>query len=139
MITPILIIIPVVIIVLILALIFIFLRIRQLNQEEKKKKERREFLEKSIKLEGRAKTPKESLIMLRDISKKFFKDYFNENKERTYLEIAEKLKSKKEQKMAEFCEKMDYLIYSGAEISKENALEMINEFDSIVKSAKGHN
>lgn len=126
----------VVFLLLVIALIFILLRIRQLNQEEKKEKEKREFLEKSIKLEGKASTPEESLIILNNISKKFFREYINEKKEMTYLEMAEKLKNKKNQRMSEFCEKMDYFLYSGTKITKEDALKMINEFSEIVNKAK---
>ena len=123
--------------VLVLALLFILLRIRQLNREEKMEKEKKEILEKSIKLEGKASTPEESLIILNNISKKFFKEYLHEKKEMTYLEMAEKLKSKKYQKMAEFCEKMDYLLYSGVKINREEALKMIDIFSEIVNKAKG--
>jgi len=131
-----LIIILIVLLVLVLALIFILLKIRQLNKEVKKEKEQRDTLEKSIKLEGNAKTPEESLMMLNHISKKFFKEYINEKKEMTYLEMAEKLKNNKYPKMSEFCERMDYLLYSGAKISKEDALNMITDFSEIVNKAK---
>jgi len=126
----------IVLLVLVLALIFILLKIRQLNKNVKKEKEQRELLEKSIKLEGKANTPEESLMMLNQISKKFFKEYINEKKEMTYLEMAEKLKNKKYPKMSEFCEKMDYLLYSGVKINKEDAIKMINDFSEIVDKAK---
>jgi len=125
-----------ILLLLVLALIFILLRIRQLKQEEKKVNEKREFLEKSIKLDGKASTPRESLMILSNISKKFFKEYLNEKKEMTYLEFADKLKKKKEQKMSDFSEKMDYLLYSGTDIGKEDALKMINDFSEIVNKAK---
>jgi len=125
-----------VLLMLVLALVPIILRIKQLNREEKKGKEKREFLENSIKLEGKASTPEESLITLNHISKKFFKEYLNEKKEMTYLEMAEKLKNKKDSKMAEFCKKIDYFLYSGAKINKEDALKMINDFSEIVNKAK---
>jgi len=126
----------IVLLLLVIALVLVLLKMRQLNREVKVDKERREILEKSIKLEGKATTPKESLIILNNISKKFFKEYINEKKEITYLEMAEKLRTKKYQKMAEFCEKMDYFLYSGTEINKEDALKMINEFSEIVNKAK---
>ena len=122
--------------VLVLILVLILFKIKQLNREEKKEKEEREVIEKSIKLEGKASTPEESLTTLNSISKKFFKEYLNEKKEMTYLEMAEKLKNKKYPKMSKFCEKMDYLLYSGTKISKEDALKMINEFSEIVEKAK---
>ena len=134
--TLIIIITPAVLLLLVLALVFILLRIRQLNREEKRGKEKREFLEKSIKLEGKASTPEESLITLNHISKKFFKEYLNEKKEMTYLEMAEKLKNKKDSKIAEFCKKMDYFLFSGTKITKEDAIKMVNEFSEIVKKAK---
>jgi len=136
MIKSLLIIIPFIAVVLVLALGFILLKLKQLNKKKEIEEQKRKNIEKSLAFEGKAKTPKESLMMLNDIAKKFFKDYFNEKKEMTYLEIIEKLRGKKDQKTAGFCEKMDYLLYSRIEINKENALEMINEFDNIVKRAK---
>jgi ABC-type anion transport system duplicated permease subunit len=136
MITFTLIAISVVVIVLVLALAFILLKLKQLKKKKEEEEQKKKNIEKSISFEGKAKTPKESMIMLRDIAKKFFKDYFNEKREMTYLEMAEKLREKKKQKMAEFYEKMDYLFYSGINISKKDALEMIEEFDNIVKEAK---
>ena len=126
----------IVLLLLVIALIVVFLRIKKLKKEEKIERGRKQTLEKSITLEGKAQTPRESLVMLSHIAKKFFKEYLNEKKEMTYLEMAEKLKTKKAEKMAEFSEKMDYFLYSGIEISKESALRMINEFSEIVKSRK---
>jgi hypothetical protein len=131
MITIILIII--ILLLLVSALIFLLLKIRQVKHEEKEDEEKRELLEKSIKLEGKARTPKESLVMLHNISGKFFKGYINDKKEMTYLEMAKRLKN---QKMSKFCERMDYLLYSGTKITKEDALEMINDFNEIINNAK---
>jgi hypothetical protein len=120
----------------VLALLIILLRIWQLNKKEKKEEEKKESIEKSIKLEGKASTPEESLMMLNHISKKFFKEYLNEKKEMTYIEMAEKLKNKKYKKMSEFCENMDYFLYSGTKVTKEDALKMINDFSAIVNKIK---
>lgn len=124
------------IIAIILILIFINVRrkkkIEQLQEAEKKQK----TIGKYIGLNESLKNPKESLISLNKIAREFFKEYLNQKHIETYSEIEDELIKRKEKSMMGFCENMNYLLYSGKTIAKEDALLMINQFNDILRDKK---
>ncbi|MBM3247398.1 hypothetical protein FJZ17_02575 [Candidatus Pacearchaeota archaeon] len=91
------------------------------------------------KIKGTSKkveSPKESLEHLSKLSKDFFKNYLKIRNETTFKEMAEILKRKNEPSLAEFCEKMEFQLYSGKEINKQEVLGLIDQFIAITKSHK---
>ena len=117
----------------ILVLLIIFAITLRLNPKIKQKQEKK--VEK-IKLENNLKHPREALIKLNLLSKKFFKEYLHEHAELTFKEIAENLKKKRRFEYIDFCDKMDLALYSGREIKPQEVKELIEEFISLTKKAE---
>jgi biopolymer transport protein ExbB/TolQ len=109
---------------------------KQILEEERAKQE---SIKKSMGLEKNPKSPKESIIILNKIAREFFREYLKNKHQETYTEIEEGLKKKKEAEMVKFCENMNYLLYSGKEIKKEDSLKMIELFNNIIRKSKTNN
>jgi len=108
-------------------------------KKAKKSKKHKEGLEALKKIKGTSKkveTPEESLSHLNKLALDFFKNYLKIKHEITFREIAEILKVKRENHLAEFCDKMEYSLYSGKNVSKKDALSLIEEFIEITKHHK---
>lgn len=104
--------------------------------KEDKKQENQNTIKRILNINRKIKNPKESLLALNKISKDFFKLYLKDEDQETYSEMETALRKKGKIEMAEFCEKLDYLLYSGKEITKAQAIEMIEEFTKIIKHKK---
>jgi hypothetical protein len=126
---------PIVLSLVAIILLFFLLRVKSKNKaiEEKHSKEAYNQV-KGTKIN--IKTPKESLDSLNKLAKNFFKNYLNTKGELNYIEIAELLNKKNESSLADFCKKMDYYLYSGKEITKSEALEMVNNFILLSRNKK---
>jgi len=104
--------------------------------KEDKKQENQNTIKRILNINRKIKNPKESLLAMNKISKDFFKLYLKDEDQETYSEMETALRKKGKIEMAEFCEKLDYLLYSGKEITKAQAIEMIEEFTKIIKHKK---
>ena len=90
--------------------------------KEDKKQENQNTIKRILNINRKIKNPKESLLALNKISKDFFKLYLKDEDQETYSEMETALRKKGKIEMAEFCEKLDYLLYSGKEITKAQAI-----------------
>jgi biopolymer transport protein ExbB/TolQ len=125
--------------IIILAALFLILylkRARKAKKQEIEEKQKQEFLKKNLGLNREIKNPKESLLTLNKIAREFFREYLRSRHEENFTEIEEALKKKKHSEAAKFCEDMNYLLYSGKPVKKEDAIKMINDFDSIMSGLK---
>jgi hypothetical protein len=120
------------ILLLVLIISIIAIKILKKNMKEAKK----EISEQKVAKRNEIKNPKDSLLNLNKVSKEFFKKYLNTKSELTYSELSKILKKKKENDMADFCDKLDFLLYSGKVIKKEQVLELINSFLEVTRKAK---
>jgi len=119
--------------ILLIVLIIIYKKAEKARIKKQEAIKREDLMEKSFGVDKTIKNPLESLHSLNKIAKRFFKEYLKEKYELTYREFAEKFKLKKDPYTANFCEKMNYLLYSGKKVSREEVLDMIEEFYKIVK------
>jgi len=119
--------IPIVLSILAIMLFIILLIVKSKNKV-KQKQESNEAYNKVRGNKTKIETPRESLESLNKLAKNFFKNYLRLKSELTYLEISEILRKKKESSLVDFCERMDYYLYSGKEITKPEVLAMINQF-----------
>ena len=125
------------IVILLIVLVFLIMKRRKIKEQEKQKQEeKKKEITKSIGLEKNPKNYRESLIMLNKMAKEFFKEYLKNKHQETYAEIEEALKKKKEKYMVDFCEEMNYLLYSGKEIKKEDSIRMMEKFNVIIAKSK---
>lgn len=125
----------IIVLLIILIITVIILTIKKINLKKQLEQEealKQESIKKTMGVEKNPKNPKESLIILNKIAREFFREYLKNKHQETYSEIEESLKKKKETDMVNFCEEMNYLLYSGKEIKKEDSLKMIEKFNSIV-------
>jgi biopolymer transport protein ExbB/TolQ len=125
-------------IAIILLIIFILLSrikiVKRKKVQEQQDNAKKVLLKEMHKVNKKIKNPKESLLELNKVAKEFFREYLKENKEDTYVELEQLLKRKNQKDMIGFCEKMDFLLYSGKPVTKSQALEMIEELRKIIKS-----
>lgn len=105
----------------------------------KKRINHRQSVEALKKVKGtnkKVESANESLIHLNKLSKDFFKNYLRIKNEITFKEMAEILRRKNESSLAEFCDKMEFYLYSGRSITKPEVLGLIDQFIAITKSHK---
>lgn len=125
--------------ILLIVIAIILLILLYFIKKAKKNHKHKESLEVLRKIKGttkRVETPEESLAHLNKLALDFFKNYLKIKHEITFVEIAEILKAKKEYKLAEFCDKMEYNLYSGSQVNKKRVLSLIEEFIDITKHHK---
>ena len=127
--------IPIILSIIAIALLLILLKVKAKNKAAQEK-ETHETYNEVRGTRTKIETPRESLESLNKLAKNFFKSYLNLRSESDYLEISELLKKKNESGLAEFCEKMEYYLYSGKEITKTEAVDMINSFILLTKNKK---
>lgn len=118
-----------ILIVLLLMLIIVRKKVKKdIEKNQQRTIEKMQWFSKKI------KSPKESLLVLNHVAKDFFKAYLRNKSELTYREMSAILRNKKKDIWADFCDEMDYHLYSGKEVSRSEALTLINSFISIVRT-----
>lgn len=127
--------IPIILSIVAIILLLALLKVKAKNKALQEK-ETKETYDEVKGTKNKIQTPKESLESLNKLSKNFFKSYLNIKSELNYLEISELLHKKNESALADFCQKMDYYLYSGKEITKSEALSMVNDFIMLTKNKK---
>ncbi len=126
---------PIILLIIALILSALLLLIKNRNKIKERNEAKRAYAEIQSKKE-KIETPKDSLESLNKLAKNFFKNYLKLKAELTYPEISEILKQKKESGLADFCNRMDYLLYSGTTLTKQDAIAMANQFIFLTKSKK---
>ena len=121
--------------ILILALIFTFVSNKKFKKRTKRKADTKNHLKK-IKNQKTNITVQEQLIFLDKKVKEFFKTKTNENKKLTYTEIIKELKQKNNMAPIPFCKKMNYYLYSGKNITKNDVKNLENHFKKITNKEK---
>jgi len=128
-------------IILTLSIILVALLILILILKRKKKKVEKQYREnffQKVNLVNKIKDPKDSLLTLSKIVKDYLKEYLQEKEGLTYKELSIVLRQKKDEVFANFCDALDYYLYSGIEIKKEIVLRLIDKFIELVrKKEKG--
>lgn len=127
--------IPIVLSFIAIILLLALLKVKSKNKALEEK-ETRETYNEVRGTKDKVETPKASLESLNKLAKNFFKNYLHTKSELNYLEISELLDKKNESALADFCKKMEYYLYSGKEITKQEALEMVNNFIMLTKNKK---
>ena len=90
-----------------------------------------------VKVKEKEKTPSEELYKWSKGVKNFFKNYLRLEEDLTFTEIAKVLRSKKNrgekkrEKLAKFCEKLNYFLYAKESISREDVENLKKEFREI--------
>lgn len=116
---------------------------RKEAQEKKKIRDSKDIhkiaLKEMLGIDRKIKNPKESLLILKKVAREFFKNYLKLDKQDTCVEIEELLEKKNQQEMLKFCRKMEILLYSGKEVTKSEALDMIEDFRNILKHKQRNN
>jgi hypothetical protein len=117
-------------------ILFIILIILKSKNKARQNKESQEAYAKIRGKKVRIETAQESLESLNRLAKDFFKNYLKLKNELTYQEISEILRNKKDISLADFCDRINYYLYSGKPITKQESIALINQFIVLTKSKK---
>ena len=111
--------------VLIILIIIAIIKIISLAKNRKRKEKNKKGLKKI------EKNPKENLYLFDKKIKNYFKNYLKLESNLGYVELAEKLKEKNKPDLANFCQKMNYALYSGKEVKEEDIKNLKSHFNNI--------
>jgi len=123
----------IIILIIVLAMLVVFAFTLKLNRKLAERKIQKQAANAVLKDRKNVKTSREGILALNKITKDFFREYLKLKGELTLKEISEVLRSKNDEESAAFCDKLDYLIYSGKEINKAESVQLIGEFIEITK------
>ena len=106
------------------------------NQEnESNAEEVHPHLQKIAKIK-KINNPKEALSELGKGVKQISMEYLKTDKEMTFGELSEKLREKNKTSLADFCNEIEYLIYSEEEPTKNKIKELVDKFEKALKPKK---
>lgn len=128
-------IIPIILATITVILLVVLIVIKK-NKNKKQSSEKKAAYDELRGKRSKIETPKESLESLNKLSKEFFMHYLRLRTILTYPEIAELLRKKGESSLADFCECMDFALYSGKEVKKPEVIALINQFIFLTKNKK---
>lgn len=123
-------------IISLIVIIFILIIIIIIQKNRKKHGQKKiRNVKKTIRI-TRTRKPEQDLLVFDKKVKKFFKEYLKDKSQMTYGEIAQRLRGKRKNKFANFCDEISYALYSENEINKEDVSNLINNFNNIIKNKK---
>ena len=102
------------------------------HENESNAEEVHPHLQKIAKIK-KINNPKEALSELGKNVKQISMEYLKTDKEMTFGEFSEKLREKNKTALAEFCNEIEYLIYSEEEPTKERVFSLIDKFEKALK------
>lgn len=100
--------------------------------KNKKRKEKTESFQEPKEIEEK---PEKELLLFDKKVKNYFKEYLKLDSEADYTKIAEKLRKKNKKGLADFCDRMNYLLYSGEKI-EEKDIKALKKYFKNMKAIK---
>ncbi len=125
----------IIIVILLIILVLILIRHFKIPRKEHRVFRRRisSHLERIEKLRHLNEEPKEKLLLLDKIILSYLSNIVKINKKEGYEKISRKLKERGDSELADFCNRMEYYMYGNVEVSNRDIINLINEFESLVK------
>ncbi|VVB78358.1 Uncharacterised protein [uncultured archaeon] len=122
------------VIVILIVIISVLLNInRRLDEKIQLEKSRIEFYEREIKNIKKTPASEDSVKSLNDIAKEFFREKFNINSNKTYLELETMFKKEGKDKEERFCSLMNAMMYADRTVSSREMNEATGLFADIVE------
>jgi hypothetical protein len=126
---------------LIILIIVLFILTKFFISSKKKRKTREKpekniYLTKILRLKKAKKDSGKLSSEFSKIVKSFFIHQLNADSDITYGEIINKLRKENKKESAKICENILEYLYSGEQIKREQIMETINEFESIINPKK---
>ena len=122
----------IILIAIILAITFFLIKKKKTSKEKKLIKSGSKYLRKIEKIKSGKLSNEKKLHSLGETARRFFGEYLKINSNATYEELKALLENKRKAKMAEFCSKISYYLYSGAEIKKEELESLFKDFEGMI-------
>ena len=116
----------VLIILIIIAIVGVISLTKNRKRKEKNKKEPKKI----------EKNPEKELLLFDKKIKDYFKGYLKLDSEVGYTKIAEKLREKNKHALANFCDRMNYSLYSEKKIDEEDIKALKKHFRNITHIKK---
>jgi len=128
-------------IILLLLVVFILLLAWSFILKLKKKQDNKELKTDTTKNTNikKIKDSRKLLYEVNKLTRKFFKDYLNLKNELTYSELSKILRERRENRMADYCDRLDYYLYSGSKRTIEEVKVLLEQFKAITLEAEAKN
>ncbi len=119
--------------VIIIILIILMIIERNLKKKIIVKKSRNDFYLDAIEKLSQ-KNPLKTLKKIDNITTEFFKECFRVKNSKGYSELNEFFLKKKNKEIADFCNEINNMLYSGKKITDESNQKLISKLTSIIKN-----